>query len=179
MMISPALIRAVESKDLIDILTIELTQNLGTSHYRRLHQDDLYSRVSGVYRHLAEWLQHKDETVLRSNGEDLGRKRFSEGVPLGQVILALILNEKHLWKLMDRSGHPVSDEDRGVVTEFFQKHTYYTGRGYEEALSGDAANHRPHPAGTNHELPRKVAAKSQPERDLDISRGGQVGELGG
>jgi hypothetical protein len=101
------------------------------------------------------------------------------------VILALILNEKHLWRLVEQSGETVSEADRQAVTEFFQKHTYYTGRGYEEALAESSrlirkgAPESTHVFSTGNEQRGKAGVNAKEEQEQEISRGGQVGEHGG
>ncbi len=181
-----ALVRKIEDDThlLIGGLTVELMTNLGTSHYRRLHEQEVFQRVNIVFQHLCEWLISRDEAALKRDAEALGKIRFAEGVPLGQVVLALILNEKHLWNLPAIAGEQVDRDVRGAVTEFFQRHTYYTAKGYEVSLA------------ESNKLARNVAvmqpaaelgamrppAKKEPgqaDPDMEISRGGQVGEFGG
>ena len=161
---------------LIDELNAELRSNLGTSHYHRLSEDELIKRHAAIFQSLSEWLANRDIAVLRKNGEDLGRRRFKEATPLGQVILVLILVEKHLCSFLNGS-HYIDSEARDAVTEFFQKFTYYTAKGYESEL---AASSSPGTRGVPcpDEIPKKDPAKSV-ERDMEISRGGQVGEHGG
>lgn len=169
-----------EARPLVEGLYAELRSNLGTSHYHRLSNEELFRRGQAVYQHLAEWLASRDESQTLRSGEDLGKRRFAEGIPLGQVVLALILEEKHLWDYLNRSGSTADENLRRSVTEFFQKTIYSTARGYEESLAESNQRARrgivpPRPA-------EKAAPKAEPaqgEPELEISRGGQVGELGG
>ena len=178
------LVKVIEKQppELINALNAELQSNLGTSYYRRLSEEELLRRHSAVYAGLAQWLSSRDETALQKSGEDLGKRRFAEGIPLGQVVLTLILVEKHLWEFLDSSAEHVDPDVRRAGTEFFQKDAYFTARGYEESL---AVSNRLAQAAPEHVSqvrapmppPKKEAAKAEP--DLEISRGGQVGELGG
>ncbi|MBI2817737.1 MAG: hypothetical protein HYX72_12440 [Acidobacteria bacterium] len=161
---------------LLDELNAELRSNLGTSHYHRLTEEELIKRHAATFQSLSEWLANRDVAVLRKNGEDLGRRRFREATPLGQVILVLILVEKHLCTFLDGS-HQVDPEARDAVTEFFQKFAYYTAKGYESELAASNTSVRRVAPGRD-EFLKKDAAKSA-ERDMEISRGGQVGEHGG
>ncbi len=174
-----AVARVIEGKPrlLIDQLNVELKRNLGTSHYHRLSEEQLSQRHSHIFDGLAAWLTTKENATLQKNGEDLGNRRFREGTPLGQVVLVLILVEKHLGTFLDASA-PVEPDVRNAVTEFFQKFAYYTAKGYEAALavSNRMASRPAMQAGA--EPPRKEAAKSV-EKDMEISRGGQVGEVRG
>ena len=98
--------------------------------------------------------------------------------------LTLILIEKHLWAGLDASAQHVEEDLRGAVTEYFQRATYYTAKGYEAALAvNNRVSRRTAAAQPVSESPAlKPPPKMEPakgEPDLEISRGGQVGELGG
>ena len=162
-----------DSRQLVSMLVPELKSNLGTSHYRRLTDMEMFQRVEMIYRDLVRWLDSKDEPALQNAGEDSGKQRFAEGIPLGQTVLALILAEKHLWRYLRSSAITLEENVQQAVTEFFQKRVYYTSRGYEAALE------------ESNRLSRRTAVEQRPtaaapkESDLEISRGGQVGEHGG
>lgn len=160
---------------LIDELNAELRSNLGTSHYHRLSEEELSKRHSLIFQGLTEWLANRDVAALRINGEDLGKRRFKEGTPLGQVVLVLILVEKHLCNFLNES-HQADSDVREAITEFFQKFAYFTAKGYEIELAASNRSAKRPVAGQ--EVPKKDAAKAA-ERDMEISRGGQVGEHGG
>lgn len=173
-----------EAQPLVESLVGELRANLGTSHYRRLNEAAVFQRVHAVYQALALWLSSRDDAVLRSVGEELGKRRFEESTPLGQVVLALILTEGHLWKYLGSRAAQPEEEIRSVVTEFFQKMVYSAARGYEVALA--ISNRLAQRAGEVSKAPEPAAGKApgQPavpegEGEATISRGGQVGEFGG
>src|ERR1043166_5303801 len=137
-MTSTSLIDAIQhdARPLVESLYGELRTNLGTSHYHRLSNEELFRRGQAVYQHLCDWLSKRDDGAIQSAGEELGRKRFSEGIPLGQVVLALVLEEKHLWSFLDSEEGPHGDEKlRLEVAEFFARTIYSTALGYEDALA--------------------------------------------
>jgi len=181
-----ALVRLIEgnTQQLISGLYAELKTNLGTSHYRRLSDEEIRRRGTAVFQGLTEWLPSRNDLLLEGYGEEFGKRRFTEGVPLGQVVLALILIEKHLWAFLDASAQQVETGVRSAVTEYFQKATYYTAKGYEAALAVSnrlakrAAGTEPvSEPPTPKQPPKKEPAKA--EHELEISRGGEVGEFGG
>lgn len=179
---SANLIRLIqqEARPLVEGLYSELRTNLGTSHYHRLSNEELFRRGQAVYQHLAEWLQTGDNSAIRRYGEDLGKRRFAEGIPLGQVVLALILEEKHLWRFGGGVASPPEEGLREKVAEFFGRTIYSTARGYEEALA--ESDQRSRRAATPPAPAEREAAKAKPteeEPGETISRGGQVGEFGG
>jgi hypothetical protein len=169
-----------DARPLVESLYGELRTNLGTSHYHRLSNEELFRRGQAVYQHLGEWLAARDAAAIHRTGEDLGKRRFSEGIPLGQVVLALILEEKHLWEYTSRLGSQSDEKLRLDVAEFFARTIYSTALGYEESLA--ASNRRAGRAMIPPKPSEEAASQqdsTQERRDMPISRGGQVGELGG
>ena len=154
----------------------EVRSNLGTTHYRRLSNEELARRMAAVYRNLANWLTTREAAAVRSAGEDLGKRRFEEGIPLGQVVLSLILEEKYLRKYFADQGVPLEEEWSQMVSEYFQKMTYHTGQGYEVALAQSNRFAQGAPAAGE---PQERKEPPQPDGDLEISRGGEIGEVAG
>ena len=170
-----------ESRPLVEEVIAELCANLGTSHYRRWREEDLFERVHTVYQHLAKWLAGHDSAALREFGEKLGRERFSDAIPLGQVVLALVLEEKQLVDYLSRSGAILEEEAQRASSEFFQKTIYATARGYEVALAESNRLARGVPAAPPEPAAKEPAQSTEAKnnKELEISRGGQVGEFGG
>lgn len=172
--------------ELIKQLNGELKTNLGTSHYHRLSDEELIRRHSHVFRILTQWLLSQNEEELSKDGQELGERRFHEGTPLGQVVLVLILVEKIFLSYMDTSSQGLDAMTRRSVEEFFQKAIYYTAKGYETALAVSnrmakkpAADQMPDAIATPGLSAGKAPARVTKEGDMEISRGGQVGEFGG
>ena len=124
-----------EGRQLVGGLFGELKANLGTSYYRALGEDEFFERVYAVYQRLAQWLVSKDDAPIQSAGEESGKDRFSEGIPLGQVVLALLLTERHLWDYLNASSRQVDESLRDTIIEYFRKTVYSTARGYEAKLA--------------------------------------------
>ncbi|MBF8305307.1 MAG: hypothetical protein HW398_495 [Acidobacteria bacterium] len=154
----------------------EVRSNLGTTHYRRLSNEELARRMTAIYRNLANWLNTRDQSAVRAAGEGLGKSRFEEGIPLGQVVLSLILEEKYLRKYFADQGESLEEEWSQTVSEYFQKMTYYTAQGYEVALAQSNRFAQGAPA-TGESQER--TAPPQSDGDPQISRGGEIGEVAG
>ncbi|MBI4459833.1 MAG: hypothetical protein HY648_07220 [Acidobacteria bacterium] len=167
-----------QSPQLVSMLVPELKSNLGTSHYRRLTDVEMFQRLEMIYRDLIRWLESPNEPALRSAGEDSGKLRFAEGIPLGQTVLALVLAEKHFWRYLRSSGISLEENAESAVAEFFQKRIYHTSRGYEMALS--ESNRLARRAAEPEQKPAAAAPEPATEGTVEqVSRGGQVGEHGG
>jgi len=154
----------------------EVRSNLGTTHYRKLSNDELARRMTAIYRNLAHWLNTRDPSAVRAAGEGLGKNRFEEGIPLGQVVLSLILEEKYLRKYFADQGVPLEGEWSQIVSEYFQKMIYYTGQGYEVALAQSNRFAQGVPAASE---PPERQEPPQTENNQQISRGGEIGEVAG
>ena len=178
---SGELVRMIREQDrpLVEGHYGELRTNLGTSHYHRLSNEELFRRGQAVLQRLGDWLTSRDPAAIHCSGTELGKQRFAEGIPLGQVVLALILEEQHLWSYATQQGIQPAEELRLEVAEFFARTIYSTALGYEESLAESNRRARraivpPKPAEV---AARAVTSEENPE--MVPSRGGQVGEFGG
>lgn len=68
---SADLVRLIQhdTRALVESLHAELRTNLGTSHYHRLSNEELFRRGQAVYQHLANWLGTPDEAAVRAAGQ--------------------------------------------------------------------------------------------------------------
>jgi hypothetical protein len=131
------------AEQLTQSLTIDLKQNARTPEYHKLPDSEIHDRVFKVYRDLGEWLGSEGEIQVEAHHTRLGKRRADEGIPLSQVLYALIRTKKHLIAYVRRSGVFDSAMDlyqfqefRRLVDNFFDKAIYYTARAYEhEAAS--------------------------------------------
>lgn len=156
----------------------EVRANLGTTYYRRLSNEELARRMTVVYKGLESWLVRRDAPTVHNAGEELGKRRFSESIPLGQVVLSLLLEEKYLRKYFADQGVPLEGEWSAAISDYFRRFIYGTAQGYETALAysnrhaqGNVpVEHHPH-----------EEAHPQPEQqgEPEISRGGDIGEVSG
>jgi len=181
-MIAADLIRVIQEQahPLVEGLYGELRTNLGTSHYHRLSNEELFRRGHAIYQHLSNWLTTRDAGAVYHAGKELGKKRFAEGIPLGQVVLALILEEKQIWQFAVGMNLRAEEKLRLDVAEFFARFIYSTGLGYEESLA-ESNRH-----GQRAMAPPKAADAAVPKaklteekQEMITSRGGDVGEFGG
>jgi hypothetical protein len=79
----------------------ELQTNSRTRSYNKLPYSELTYRVNEVYQNLGRWLCDKTEPVIRSWYNELGEKRFKEGVPIQEILWALVLTKHQLTDYLD------------------------------------------------------------------------------
>jgi hypothetical protein len=141
-MISVRLVAMIE--DHADQLTAGLVNNLQRhprlSEYHQLPLLELHNRAYDVYHNLSKWVARGSEHEVEGTYSDLGRRRYNEGIPLSQVILALVLTKNHLFEYVRTSG--LSDtaldlyqelELVQMVNQFFDKAIYHTAQAFEQA----------------------------------------------
>lgn len=112
-----------------------------TASYNKLHRKEVYRRIYEVYSRLGSWLS-KDTPIddLEEHYTRLGRRRFSEGIPLEEVIMALLLIKRYLWlyileTYLFKSTFEIyqSLEMNNRVVLFFDRAIYFSSMGYEQA----------------------------------------------
>jgi hypothetical protein len=160
----------------------DLQTNLGVSHYRRFSNEELHSRCLVIYERLCNWLENQDRSAVRKPAFELGKERFEDDIPLGQLVLGILLLEKHLWLHVEETRKvTVLDVDiRERVIEFFQKTIFWAARGYEEALEKASVGRMNAPAQPLiRPIPEHKREAEEVIEGMEMSRGGQVGEQGG
>lgn|SRR5487761_848330 len=149
-MLSDRLVRMIENH--ADQLTLGAVQNLRSSphtpSYQGLSHDDLYQRVYKVYHDLGRWLAEKTDNALHDWYAELGEKRFSQGIPLSEVIWALILTKYYLRDYIRMYGLADSalelhqqQELYHLLDYFFDRSLLYAALGYERAAAFHKEEH--------------------------------------
>ena len=114
-----------------------------TKGYRILSDEKLYTRVRDVYSNLGSWLDPEKHTSgeIKKVYTELGKKRYREGIPLNEVILAFMLVKRHLWlyvretQFFDTAFEIYQAlELNNKVVQFFDRVVYFVTMGYEEEL---------------------------------------------
>jgi hypothetical protein len=145
MMVYLSLLQLIE--DNADELTRRMCKDLvsrdETKGYRILSDDKLYERVHDVYSKLGSWLGTDKHTTgeVKKVYTELGKKRYREGIPLHEVVLAFMLIKRHLWLYVQEQQFFDSTyelyqalELNNKVVLFFDRVIYLVTMGYEEEL---------------------------------------------
>lgn len=138
--LSGRLIRIVEdhAQTLTEGTIHKLQASPRTSSYHELSYGELHERVYEVYHNLGRWLWEKSSSAVETWYNELGEARCKEGVPLGQVLWALILTKDHLIDFLDATCFADSavelyqqQEFDRVICHFFDRAIGYAAEGYE------------------------------------------------
>jgi hypothetical protein len=108
----------------------------------RVPQEELRQRVFEIYDNLGEWLQSRSEGDIERHYIPIGERRASQGVPLSQLILAIVATKEHLWEHVTEEVLPdhaldlfhVLELSRSIET-FFDRAVYFATLGYERHQS--------------------------------------------
>jgi len=148
MMFSYRLVRLIETH--ADALAKGLEERVQTSalvsHVRTIPGHELRERVYEVYRHLGEWLLDKNELDIEHRYREIGARRSRQGVPLSEVVQAIVLTKENLWEFLkseaviDRAVEIMGELELLQMLEmFFDRAIYYAAVGFEEEVSRTAA----------------------------------------
>ena len=141
-MLSGRLVRLIEdhAEQITNDLICDLKVNPRTASYHGLADSEIHRRVFNVYRNLGEWLSGEAETTVEAHYFALGKNRALEGVPLSQVLYALVLTKSQLFNYIRRTVLLESAIDlyqlhelRDLTDDFFDYAVYQVARGYEHA----------------------------------------------
>jgi len=131
----------------------DLQTNPRTRSFHAIARDEMQTRIYSLYRNLGHWIGTRDESRIEAEYLDLGRRRKADGMPLSELVYAIILYKKHLREFIqdntvleaasDRPEHgellPVLlyeiQELNYMVGHFFDAALYHMARGYEQAAA--------------------------------------------
>jgi hypothetical protein len=127
----------------------DLITNERTPTFRRLHPADVEARVSALFYNLGKWIGDADEKAVCCEYEEMGRARLRDGVPISELVYALLIMKAHLRRYIREHGlvdfvgdrvappellplelHSIQDINYRVG-DFFDRALYHLARGYE------------------------------------------------
>jgi hypothetical protein len=138
-MLAGRLVALIEghAEELTSRIVARLTEDPRTPDYRRFDESELADRARNVYAHQSDWLEVTSDSAVEAEYRRLGATRRAEGVPLAQVVMALLLTRRNLWSFVESHGADSILELRQqldlelLVVRFFDRAIYHTVRGYE------------------------------------------------
>ncbi len=141
-MLSPRLLRLIETHahELANSLLQQVENSEFTRDYHKVPASELRQRVFEVYHHLSEWLLEHDATEVERRYLEIGARRAHQGVPLSQLMWALVLTKQNLWRFARNESvldQPLEMfgalELLQLLESFFDRATHAAALGYERA----------------------------------------------
>jgi hypothetical protein len=155
-MISATLIELIEvhANHLAGDVARDLQSNPRTPAFRAVPQDELADRAFQIFHHLGNWIGEPGSPTVRAEFADWGAKRFGQGIPLSQIVYAIVVIKTHLRRYIREHGiveasfprveaeyilpmhlHSLQELNEQVST-FFDEALFHLAQGYERAAGG-------------------------------------------
>ena len=143
--LSDLLVETIESNaaSIVELWAEDVTTNPSTRTYHKFDQSVLYLRTLHIISQFSHWLSYGEavEEEIEQFHVKMGKRLKTEGFQLSEVISALSILRKHMWKYARSQGmwnrpieiYRVLEMDRRFVI-FFDRATYNIIRGYELSL---------------------------------------------
>ena len=129
------------SEELALGLTEEVRNSERTCDFKKIPRDELHLAALEVYRNLEAWLMQKKEDDVRKRFREIAARRAAQGVSLRQLVWALVISRNHLWRFLRQECFVETLlevfgelEVLQLLNQFFDRATYYSILGYEEAI---------------------------------------------
>jgi hypothetical protein len=143
MMLAYRLVRLTEThaEELAQGLAKKVRDDPRVASFKEIPAEELKERVFEIYRHLGEWLLGSSKHEIEQRYREIGMRRARQGVPLSQLIQAIVLTKENLWEflrseaILDRAVEIVGEIELLQMLEmFFDRAIYYGALGYEEEV---------------------------------------------
>ncbi len=138
--------------DLIETHAEELTnrwlamvkEHPGTPTYANYNDTLMYDRAFDVYKNLSKWISadSDEKGEIRRKYMALGVQRYREGIPLSEVLMALLITRRVLWSKVQSEGMLDTAVELNMamamsnqVQLFFERALVFVARGYEQAAA--------------------------------------------
>jgi len=162
-MISAKLVELIEihANQLARDVARDLATNPRTPGFRGVSRQQLEDRVFQIFHHLGNSIGDPKSATVEAEFGEWGRRRFDHGIPISEIVYAIIVLKQHLRRYISDNGlvdaaFPRVESDYVLpmhlhslqelntrVGEFFDEALYYLARGYEHGsrrLSSKTAN---------------------------------------
>lgn len=147
-MLGSRLVALIESHsdELAKGLIEKLCNSTRTTSFRGVAKEELGTAAHEIYSNLSDWLLTKTESDIELRYSSIGARRAEQGIPLQELVWAIIMSKEHLWAYLQREAvieGPVAIfgelELLRLLDQFFDRAVYYAAVGYGEAKKRRAA----------------------------------------
>lgn len=144
-MLCNRLVRLIETH--ANALALSLSEKVRASaelrDYHKILDYELNARVYEIYHQLGDWLLERKEEDIEHRYTAIGRRRSTQGIPLSQLIRAIVLTKQNLLEFLKRDSAVENAVDilaqqelLELLDQFFDAAIYYAARGYEQPRQG-------------------------------------------
>jgi hypothetical protein len=141
----------IQAHKLASDVAQDLMTNERTVGFRSVRRPDLEERLFQLLHHLGNWISDRRSEKVQVEFADWGSRRFNQGIPISQIVFAIIVLKQHLRRYIHDHGlveasFPRIDGDyvlpmhlhslqelNSQVGLFFDEALYHLAQGYEKA----------------------------------------------
>ena len=147
-MLGTKLVGLIESNSnaLSEGLAEKLRASSRTAEFRNVPQGELVKAAREVYSNLSDWLLFKTESDIELRYTTLGSRRAGQGIPLPQLVWAILMSKEHLLAFVQREGMVEGPlqvfgelELLQLLDQFFDRAVYFAVTGYSDGAQREAA----------------------------------------
>lgn len=117
-----------------------------TKFLGEVSEEELRRRFFDLFQNFGRWVSETGEEKIEAAYGEVGRRRCREGMPLHELVYALILVKQQLWDYVVKNVAPASEGNLyqeelvvEMIGKFFDRALYHTIRGYEEVWTKEAS----------------------------------------
>ena len=151
---------SIHSTRLTSDVAKDLMTNERTRGFRNVPMKELEPRLFELFHHLGNWISDPKAGRVEDEFSNWGRKRFGQGIPLSEIVYAVLVLKHHLRRYIRDHGlieasFPRVESDYILpmhlhslqalnerVGEFFDEALYHLARGYEAEAGRTGATAR-------------------------------------
>lgn len=82
----------------------DLVANERTPGFRAVRRSDLEERIFQIVHHLGNWIGDRRSEKVKTEFADWGRRRFGQGIPLSEIVYAILVLKQHLRRYIRDHG---------------------------------------------------------------------------
>jgi hypothetical protein len=85
-------------------VTQDLITNPRTTGFARVNRPELEERLFNLLHHLGNWIGDRRSEKVQLEFADWGRRRFNQGIPISQIVFAIVVLKQHLRRYIQEHG---------------------------------------------------------------------------
>src|SRR5262245_55306257 len=82
----------------------DLVTNERTRGFRAVDPQELEQRIFQIVHHLGDWIGDPKSVIVQAEFADWGRRRFDQGIPLSDIMYAVIVLKQHVGRYILDNG---------------------------------------------------------------------------
>jgi hypothetical protein len=82
----------------------DLMTNPRTTGFARVNRQELEERLFNLLHHLGNWISDRRSENVQMEFADWGRRRFNQGIPISEIVFAIVILKQHLRRYVREHG---------------------------------------------------------------------------